>query len=104
MITLNKQKEIGILKALGYSKSTIQDIFVFESFLISLLGSLLGMLGGLFFMSVLNPIVFFIERQIQNFQYSFFRTAQDIWNLEFPKPFYIIDSYGFLFGWVSLLH
>jgi len=43
---IERTKEIGLRKALGASKTTILSQFLMESLLISLLGGVLGILGG----------------------------------------------------------
>lgn len=40
---IERTKEIGILKSLGFSKSAIKNLFLFENLTISLFSSLLGL-------------------------------------------------------------
>ena len=45
--TLERTKEIGILKALGFKNSDIMRIFVYESMLMGLIGGALGIFAGI---------------------------------------------------------
>ena len=46
MLIIEKEKDIGILKSLGADRSLIRRIFVFEGWMISILGALTGLLLG----------------------------------------------------------
>jgi putative ABC transport system permease protein len=54
---LQRTKEIGILKALGSKRIDVFKMFIFEAFLISFTGGLLGLLGGYGIARALNYIV-----------------------------------------------
>jgi putative ABC transport system permease protein len=43
---MERTREIGTLKALGYNRRDILSLFSFESILIGVLGGTLGLLGG----------------------------------------------------------
>jgi len=43
---LQRTKEVGILKALGTKRTDIFKIFIFEAFLISFLGGIIGLVFG----------------------------------------------------------
>lgn len=47
MLILDKKEDISILRSMGADKKTIRNIFLFEGWLISLLGAVLGTLAGL---------------------------------------------------------
>jgi lipoprotein-releasing system permease protein len=47
MLILDKKEDISILQSMGADKRTIRNIFLFEGWLISLLGAILGTLAGL---------------------------------------------------------
>ncbi len=47
MLILDKKEDISILQSMGADKRTIRNIFLFEGWLISLLGAVLGTLAGL---------------------------------------------------------
>jgi putative ABC transport system permease protein len=60
---LQRTKEIGILKALGSKRSDIFKMFVFESVIISLVGGLLGLLGGFGFSFLINEILIILGKK-----------------------------------------
>ena len=47
MLILDKKEDIAILQSMGADRRTIRNIFLFEGWLISLLGALIGTLAGL---------------------------------------------------------
>ncbi|MFC1683478.1 FtsX-like permease family protein, partial [Candidatus Zixiibacteriota bacterium] len=46
MVVMEKTKDVGILKSMGASSSSIMRIFMFEGLLVGLVGTVLGCLGG----------------------------------------------------------
>lgn len=54
----NSKKEIGTLRALGAGRNDVFRIFCFESLIIALMSSILGIIGWLIVCSVLNNTVF----------------------------------------------
>lgn len=48
MSVLEKKKDIGVLRSMGTTKSSIKKIFMFEGILIGLIGTVLGLTIGLF--------------------------------------------------------
>jgi len=46
MVVMEKTKDVGILKSMGASSSSIMRIFMFEGLLVGLVGTTLGCLGG----------------------------------------------------------
>lgn len=46
MVTMEKRKEVGILRAMGATKKNIQQIFVIQGFIVGLLGTATGLLLG----------------------------------------------------------
>ncbi|MCB0732301.1 MAG: ABC transporter permease [Ignavibacteriae bacterium] len=48
MSVLEKKKDIGILRAIGTTKGSIKKIFMFEGILIGIIGTVLGIIIGLF--------------------------------------------------------
>lgn len=47
MLILDKKEDIAILQSMGADRKTIRNIFLFEGWLISLLGALIGTIAGL---------------------------------------------------------
>jgi lipoprotein-releasing system permease protein len=56
MIVVQKTKDIGVLKAIGASDLGVASIFLFYGALLGVAGSLLGLVGGYFFIRHINPI------------------------------------------------
>lgn len=46
MLIIEKEKDIGILRSLGADRTLIRRIFVFEGWMISILGALIGLVAG----------------------------------------------------------
>lgn len=47
MVVMEKQKDIGILKAIGATQRTVMRIFVWQGTVVGVLGTLLGLAGGI---------------------------------------------------------
>ena len=47
MLMLEKQQDVGVLRSMGAHKGMIRRVFLYEGWLISLLGAAVGMIGGL---------------------------------------------------------
>ena len=73
-----KTREIGILKALGASDCCTTFIFIFQGFLIGVLGSITGTLAGV--------LVIFYRNDIMDFASKAFHVEL------FPKQFYYFDG------------
>ena len=56
MIVVEKTRDIGILKALGASDSGVRGIFLGYGLMLGMVGSLVGMTGGLVFVRYINEI------------------------------------------------
>jgi len=56
MIVVEKTRDIGVLKALGASTSGVRGIFLGYGLSLGIVGSGVGMLGGLLFVRYINPI------------------------------------------------
>ena len=62
MIVVEKTRDIGILKALGASGSGVMSIFLSYGLLLGIVGSGVGLLGGLLFVHYINDIAALIEK------------------------------------------
>lgn len=62
MIVVEKTRDIGTLKALGASSSGVMSIFLSYGVLLGIVGSGVGMVGGLIFIKYINSIAALIER------------------------------------------
>jgi lipoprotein-releasing system permease protein len=61
MIVVEKTKDIGILKALGAPSGGVMSIFLSYGFSLGLVGSGVGMVGGLLFVTFINQIAKGVE-------------------------------------------
>ena len=61
-ITVQKSREIGLMKALGANDLQVCSVFLLHSFVVGVVGSLLGTTLGLLILHNLNPIHDFILR------------------------------------------
>lgn len=64
MTVMNKQKEIGILKAIGFTPLDIKNIFIFNGIIIGTIGTLLGTSLGYIISLNLDAIFAFIENLV----------------------------------------
>ncbi|MFG0286995.1 MAG: ABC transporter permease [Rhodopirellula sp. JB044] len=62
MIVVEKTRDIGTLKALGASGSGVMSIFLSYGLLLGIVGSGVGLLGGILFVDNINAIAGVIER------------------------------------------
>jgi lipoprotein-releasing system permease protein len=65
MIVIEKQKDIGILKALGASSWGVLQIFLYYSLLLGSIGSGLGLVAGLLFVEHIKEIAVFLGYILQ---------------------------------------
>jgi lipoprotein-releasing system permease protein len=89
LLVLNKQKDIAVLISLGFSKLSIQLIFIIQGIIIGIIGISLGVLLGLVLSTYINEIVIAIE--------SFFNIsliAPDVYHLDVvPSIVLLSDVY-----------
>ena len=89
LLVLNKQKDIAVLISLGFSKISIQSIFIIQGIIIGIGGISLGVLLGFVLSTYINEIVIAIE--------SFFNIsliAPDVYHLDVvPSIVLISDVY-----------
>ena len=65
MVVTDKESDIAILRTLGLSPASIMQVFMVQGTVIGLLGTLIGMIGGVALASHVEAIVQFIERQFE---------------------------------------
>ena len=63
MVVTDKESDIAILRTLGLSPTSIMQIFMVQGTVIGLLGTFIGMVGGIALANNVESIVQFIERQ-----------------------------------------
>ena len=89
LLVLNKQKDIAVLISLGFSKLSIQSIFIIQGIIIGIVGISLGVLLGFVLSTYINEIVIAIE--------SFFNIsliAPDVYHLDVvPSIVLLSDVY-----------
>jgi len=69
VMVVEKTKDIGILKAIGMTSSSIRKIFTYEGLIIGTLGTFLGTLGGIGLCAILK-------------KYQFIKLPQDIYYID----------------------
>jgi lipoprotein-releasing system permease protein len=62
MVVMEKNKDIAILKSMGATGRSIMRIFVLEGLIIGVIGTVVGVLGGLLVAFNLEPIVGLVQR------------------------------------------
>jgi len=62
MIVFQKTKDIGVLKAIGASSGGVAWIFLLYGAAVGLVGSILGTVGGYYFVRYINPIQDWVDR------------------------------------------
>jgi len=72
MIVYEKTRDIGVLKAVGATSGGVATIFLAYGAAVGLIGSILGTIGGYYFVRNINPIQDYLARQFH------FR----VWDLE----------------------
>ena len=70
MIVVEKQKDIGILKALGASNGGVMQIFLYYSLLLGIVGSALGLGMGLLFVKYIREIATILSYILQRDVFS----------------------------------
>jgi len=65
MVVTDKESDIAILRTLGLSPGSIMQVFMVQGTVIGLLGTLIGMVGGIALANNIESIVQFIERQFE---------------------------------------
>lgn len=77
-VVVQKTREIGLLKALGATNGTVVRIFIFQGFLVGLLGTIFGIIAGLAVIHWRNSLLHAMR----------IITGQEL----FPKEYYIFSQ------------
>ncbi len=80
---LEKTKEVGFMKALGTTKKTIYSLFIAESTIIGLLGSITGVILGSSIGKIINFYIYNLAKTTNN-------SAQDLFCLPFHIPMLVL--------------
>jgi len=72
VVVLDKQKEIGIMKAFGVNSTTVSRIFIIEGFLIGSIGAFIGVMLGMFMAVNLTDIIKAFETIVSSIFCTFF--------------------------------
>ena len=75
IVVMDKKKEIGILKSFGVKTSIIKSIFIFEGYLISFIGTLLGLILGILITINIKEVALFVEWLVN----SYINLVKDTW-------------------------
>jgi lipoprotein-releasing system permease protein len=75
VVVLDKQKEIGIMKAFGVDSHTVSRIFIIEGFLIGIIGGFAGVTLGMFMSVHLSDIIKAFEWVISGISCGFLSEA-----------------------------
>ena len=66
MVVTDKQADIAILRTQGASPASIMTIFVIQGALVGVIGTLIGVVGGVLLALNIDTVVPFIERALQH--------------------------------------
>jgi lipoprotein-releasing system permease protein len=79
MVVMEKNKDIAILKSMGATSKSILKIFIFEGLIIGVVGTMLGLLGGVTLCQLLK-------------KYQFIRLPSDVYYIStFPVRMELLD-------------
>jgi lipoprotein-releasing system permease protein len=91
MLIMIKKKEIGILKAIGFSPNDIKKIFIYYGTIIGITGSSIGLIIGLLITKNLDYFFKIIEYFVNNIV-SFLYSLLNIFNINLVPPKFEIFS------------
>ena len=105
MAVTDKQADIAILRTLGASPSSIMKIFIVQGALIGIIGSLLGVGGGILLALNIDTVVPFIERLIG----THFLTKDVYYISELPSDLHredvlIVGCFSFIISLLATLY
>ncbi|MCX8058508.1 MAG: FtsX-like permease family protein [Spirochaetes bacterium] len=91
MLIMIKRKEIGILKALGFSPDDIKSIFIYYGLIIAIVGVSIGLIIGLLLTKNLDLFFNILEKFINNF-IGFINEILTLFNIKYYIPKFQIFS------------
>ena len=91
MMVLSNQKEIAVLKSVGFSPSELVLTYIFTGFFIGIAGTVLGVAGGILCSVNINGIIYFIESLLNKVKYFIWIITGSSRGLEF-NPYKILES------------
>ncbi|MFW5799598.1 MAG: ABC transporter permease [Spirochaetota bacterium] len=94
ILVINKKEEIGILRSIGANAYTIRMIFIIQGFLIGIVGSIIGIVSGIFLTSSINEIAQIGQFLVNAFLSGLYQTPlYDMFGINtLPGDFNIIES------------
>lgn len=87
-----KTRDIGILKAVGYSSKNINKIFLLNGIYLGFTGILCGILSGLLIMKWLNEILILFSNSVNQIEYFIYKIILIFIKISPPKRFEIFTK------------
>ncbi len=93
-VVMDKRKSIGILKSMGASSRSILMIFVFQGFVIGLIGTASGAALGTLTALKVEKIIAFFEKSINGVMTFLYQLFQMHWNsITIIPPIYYVEGF-----------
>jgi lipoprotein-releasing system permease protein len=93
-VVMDKRKSIGILKSMGATSRSILGIFLFEGFIIGLLGTFFGTILGTITAMKVEKIIGFTENSINLTMGFFYKNLGLIWKkITIIPPIYYVEGF-----------
>ncbi|GHU07342.1 ABC transporter substrate-binding protein [Spirochaetia bacterium] len=98
MLVIERQRDIGVLKAAGESPAGIGRIFLWASFLTGLVGGCIGIAAGLLIGVFINPLVHGLEAVL-----TFFSRLFNGSEVKILDPGYYLENIPVIIDWSAVL-
>ncbi len=89
---LEKTRDIAILKSFGFKKSEITTIYIFQGFIVSVIGAAIGCLLGYFMIEILSSIKVASSNSSTTVRSDRLLMGKDFWYFFFASGFSILVS------------
>lgn len=100
MLSLERRRDIAILKSFGASASEIEHIFIWAAFLAGAIGTIIGIGSGLLISSQINNIINTAEKVFNCVAAFFAGIFKQGWeNIDFLDPNYYLDTIPIVIDW-----